>query len=436
MDAASRALILFGFGVPARYVSPYPPLGPPLGPPVPNPMRISYITNPPILPRPRTSGPMGIPNTLNSLGGASSGPPTSIFQIPRYYPVAARKRILQSSGTVNSAAPSQGAHIDKPGSHDRASKHTTLAPGTIPPPLPPSVEEAYRKKCIQLKRRLNEVEEANDASRVRIVRLNRGIRKMRLERAYLLEGLAKRMKKNGGSVDGFQGLFDEESEGSSEAPPTPNEKPLRSKRSHRRPASSPPPMPQQQQRPLAPSQTHPGPSYEAPGDRFRELQYQQAPTTNGPLSMQYQQHPSTIGPNPINPITGQVSRGPQPPPTAFQEFLVKHVLPNRDRFPYRSEEEGIAMGRDAWEDRAFGQVRVMCEENYERNLHKYNEELEEVNRGMDREREVFEQQRAREMEAYEQHRVRDTEAQQGELPPPPPSRDGGAGGGGFTSING
>ena len=65
-----------------------------------------------------------------------------------------------------------------------------------------------------------EVEESNDAFRVRKVRLNRGIRKMRLERAYLLETLGKRMRKNGGSVDGNQGYYDDDSEGSSEGPPT------------------------------------------------------------------------------------------------------------------------------------------------------------------------------------------------------------------------
>ena len=95
-----------------------------------------------------------------------------------------------------------------------------VAAGTIPPPLPPSVEEAYRKKCIELKRRMTEVEESNDAFRIRKARLTRGIRKMRLERAYLLEILGKRMKKNGSSIDGFQQAYDEESEGSSEGPPT------------------------------------------------------------------------------------------------------------------------------------------------------------------------------------------------------------------------
>ena len=99
----------------------------------------------------------------------------------------------------------------------------TVAAGGVPPPLPPSVEEAYRKKCIELKRRMTEVEESNDAYRLRKARLQRGIRKMRLERAYLLEMLGERMKKNGGSfggVDRFQGVYDEDSEGSSEAPPT------------------------------------------------------------------------------------------------------------------------------------------------------------------------------------------------------------------------
>ena len=97
---------------------------------------------------------------------------------------------------------------------------STVAAGNLPAPLPPSVEEAYRKKCIELKRRMTEVEESNDAYRLRKVRLTRAIRKMRLERAYLLETLGKRMKKNGGSGNELQGFFDEESEGSSEGPPT------------------------------------------------------------------------------------------------------------------------------------------------------------------------------------------------------------------------
>jgi len=81
--------------------------------------------------------------------------------------------------------------------------------GPIPPTLAPSVEEAYRRKCIQLKQRLNEVEEANDSSRARLARMTRGIEKMRLERAFLLEQLAKRTSTNV-----------EDSEGSPSPPPT------------------------------------------------------------------------------------------------------------------------------------------------------------------------------------------------------------------------
>ncbi|KAK0753227.1 hypothetical protein B0T18DRAFT_312896 [Schizothecium vesticola] len=94
-----------------------------------------------------------------------------------------------------------------------------------PPALPPSVEEAYRRKCIQLKQRTSEVEDANDAARLRLARLKRQCEKMRLERAFLLEQLAKRTSTNV-----------EDSDGSPSPPPTPKEKPLRIKRGHRKPS--------------------------------------------------------------------------------------------------------------------------------------------------------------------------------------------------------
>ncbi|KAK3902069.1 hypothetical protein C8A05DRAFT_34247 [Staphylotrichum tortipilum] len=104
-----------------------------------------------------------------------------------------------------------------------------MAPATsVPPALPPSVEEAYRRKCIQLKQRTNEVEDANDAARLRLSRLKRQVEKMRLERAFLLEQLAKRTSTNV-----------EDSDGSPSPPPTPKEKPLRIKRGHRKPSAFP-----------------------------------------------------------------------------------------------------------------------------------------------------------------------------------------------------
>ncbi|EUC48003.1 hypothetical protein COCMIDRAFT_3135 [Bipolaris oryzae ATCC 44560] len=94
--------------------------------------------------------------------------------------------------------------------------------------LPPSVETAYYRKCIDLRRRITDIEDNNDGTRLRITRLNRGIQKMRLERAFLLEQLNKHMEYN---VD--------DSDRSSSPPPTPTDKPLRSKRSHNRKGTPP-----------------------------------------------------------------------------------------------------------------------------------------------------------------------------------------------------
>jgi hypothetical protein len=79
----------------------------------------------------------------------------------------------------------------------------------VPPSLPPSVEEAYRRKCVQLKNRTNEVEDANDAARLRLARIKRQVEKLRIERAFLLEQLSRRTSTNV-----------EDSEGSPSPPPT------------------------------------------------------------------------------------------------------------------------------------------------------------------------------------------------------------------------
>ena len=120
---------------------------------------------------------------------------------------------------------------------------------------------------------MGEVEENNDAARLRRTRLLRGIRKMRLERAILLESLAKRMRKNG--AGGAMGMYDEDSENSSDNPPTvrpepspstmysslkPQERPLRTKKSHRRALASPPPGGLSQQQPLPSASSQPPPS--------------------------------------------------------------------------------------------------------------------------------------------------------------------------------
>lgn len=65
-----------------------------------------------------------------------------------------------------------------------------------------------------------ELDEANDAARRRKMRNIRFINKMRLERAYLLEKLCELQKKNGEAIEGLPTDMDEDSEGSSEGPPT------------------------------------------------------------------------------------------------------------------------------------------------------------------------------------------------------------------------
>ncbi|KAI1654444.1 hypothetical protein F4813DRAFT_370884 [Daldinia decipiens] len=104
-----------------------------------------------------------------------------------------------------------------------------MAPQNInPPALPPTVEEAYRRKCIQLKERTKEIEDETKAYQLRLNRLQRQVQKLRLERAFLLEQVAKRTSTNV-----------EDSEGSPSPPPTPKDKPLRTKRGHRKPSLLP-----------------------------------------------------------------------------------------------------------------------------------------------------------------------------------------------------
>jgi hypothetical protein len=61
---------------------------------------------------------------------------------------------------------------------------------------------AYYRKCIALKRRLTAVESANDQAKLRRVRLDRAVMKMRLERAYLLDELRRRMDLDVENSDG------------------------------------------------------------------------------------------------------------------------------------------------------------------------------------------------------------------------------------------
>ncbi|TKA40505.1 hypothetical protein B0A54_08962 [Friedmanniomyces endolithicus] len=146
-------------------------------------------------------------------------------------------------------------------------------------PLAPSVEKAYYRKCIELKRRLNEVEAANDEAKIKRVRLDRAIMKMRLERAFLLEQLSKRMDVN---VDGSVGSGDE---GPAVEPPP--ERPHRDKR--RRP-----------DRPLAPHH-HPSNSHS----------HQQQPHLQPSLAQGMQAYPlASLQRLPLNAVPKYMVPGP------------------------------------------------------------------------------------------------------------------------------
>ncbi|KAM5470367.1 hypothetical protein MferCBS49748_002540 [Microsporum ferrugineum] len=71
-----------------------------------------------------------------------------------------------------------------------------------PHPNPPSIEAAYKRKCIALKKRLNEVEAHNEAMRLRNAQGIRYIQKMRLESCILLERLSVLMGMADGSGRG------------------------------------------------------------------------------------------------------------------------------------------------------------------------------------------------------------------------------------------
>ncbi|KAH8150333.1 uncharacterized protein LAJ45_05544 [Morchella importuna] len=217
-------------------------------------------------------------------------------------------------------------------------EHKPKSPVGPTPTLPNSVEQSYRQKCIELKKRINEIESSNDILVVRIQRARRGIQRMRLERAFLLQQLEHRTDPRV-----------EDSDGSPSPPPTPKEKPLRIKRARKDPPPLDSPM-----RQVSPS---PGPSRDD-GEGY-----------NFVISTTFNQtHPGeTDSPGPGTmttlpvavPKTGKGSRskgGPKRPPNAYMIFCEKERDAVRER---ESKKEGFDMHKalaQAWRDlKADGQ---------------------------------------------------------------------------------
>lgn len=81
------------------------------------------------------------------------------------------------------------------------------------PVLPESEEQKYRQKCKDLKRRIREIEDHNEATSISISRTKRAIQRLRLERALILEKLEDKTS-----------LKVDDSEGTPSPPSTPKKK--------------------------------------------------------------------------------------------------------------------------------------------------------------------------------------------------------------------
>jgi len=339
-------------------------------------------------------------------------------------------------------------------------KPRKVAAGTIPPTLPPTVEEAYRKKCVELKRRMAEVEQSNDNFRLRKTRLLRGIRKMRLERTILLDLLGKRMRKNGAN-----GYYDTDSEGSSDGPPTvrhtqpdlvdigttnssnaiqPHDKPLRSKRSHRRAMQSPPPTLANQLSGPNPALTQqPLPAFQPPYAPHHEGPFPHAHTPNGVSHIQ--PHPAQRASFSINNLH-PTPQSQIPLPASAYDFFVEENFLRLPQNQLKSRDELLADAIAAWQGQSHAQAQEWLA-YYNERLQKWRVDMDYrarqtgerpqgVLRGGGMEEEMAEQEAAARDEEMERmredeiERLRDEEMAE---------RVGGGrrvGSGGFTSING
>lgn len=204
-------------------------------------------------------------------------------------------------------------------------------------------------------------------------------------------------------------------------------------------SSPPPPLGQQQHRALAPSQSQPTSAFEPPRDPFRESQYQHIPTTNGHPPTLYPRPPSPLPTNAISPGRQDLRQAPASPPSSFREFLNHHIIPQRNHYQYRDDDDALKIARHVWQNSPH--VRREFDEIYVHNLARYNYEMRQfnlLNEGLPHGSRPTPRGRTNMRGGGDDVDDDDDDDDdkmevKNELPPPP-SRDGGAGG--FTSING
>ncbi|KAL8727883.1 MAG: hypothetical protein Q9166_005760 [cf. Caloplaca sp. 2 TL-2023] len=319
---------------------------------------------------------------------------------------------------------------------DFQSSPSTVKGDSAPAPLPPSVEAAYRKKCIQLKKRLNEVQDENDGKRLRIERSKRFIDKMRLERAILLERLGQIQEKKGLHPQGLPSFDmpdgDPYSEGSSEGPPTPNEKPLRSKRSHRRPMPSPPPGPSPVYRGPT-QQTQPYPMIEM-GEDDRNTKYPRLNLANFDLDFNPDDYqPPRVTYNPRIHLPGSFREHNPEPLKEFHTWFRHNTLTNPD-FQEMNDAERITKSQQAYE-------RLFSRDEQNHMVQLYQERLEDWFRRRAEWEEAEKREMPREMPREAGNRNRngerdiEEEEKEGGLKQEGDEEMGGAKGG-FTAVNG
>ncbi|KAF8466600.1 hypothetical protein BDZ91DRAFT_772044 [Kalaharituber pfeilii] len=229
-------------------------------------------------------------------------------------------------------------------------EHKPKSPLGPAPALPTSVENSYRQKCIELKKRIREIEESNEVLILRIQRSRRGIQRARLERAFLLQALEDRTDAR---VD--------DSEGSPSPPPTPRDKPLRIKRSRK-------------DAPESPSRHHsPSPTREVyPMSSYQSTFATVNPATETPTQTTMPSAPSS------GKKGGSRPRGPKRPPNAYMIFC------DKERNNIRREQENDedfdmhkALAK-AWRDLGHAGQKPYFQE-YDRNRERYKEECAGLN---------------------------------------------------------
>ncbi|KAF8511249.1 hypothetical protein BDD12DRAFT_919576 [Trichophaea hybrida] len=224
--------------------------------------------------------------------------------------------------------------------------------------LPASVEESYRQKCKEIKKRILEIENSNDLFTSRIERARRAIQRMRLERAFLLEQLEKRTDARVA-----------DSEGSPSPPPTPSQKPLRVKR-------------QRKEIPRADSPLRHASDSPNPRDSTTEYPFvNQSFISNQRIPSMYTLSSGSTKVskgNAARPYNGYRSRGgPKRPPNAYMIFCERERDAVRERESFK---DGFDMHKalaQAWRDlKQDGQKPYFDE--YEKNKASYTQKVNEL----------------------------------------------------------